>query len=88
MPQIVDSLKDAYGLSSGNILSGSISISCDAFWYYPVTACVATIKFNNLSGSMTNATIGAGIGIYGNISSVTQSSGLALLYSGSYFPGY
>jgi hypothetical protein len=88
MPQIVDGLKDAYGLSSGNVLSGSITIGCDAFWYYPVTSCVATINFRNLSGSLNNVTVGAGVGIYGNIASVTQSSGIALLYSGSYFPGY
>lgn len=88
MPQIVDGLKDAYGLSGGNILTGSISMSCDAFWYYPITNCVATIKFANLSGSMTNASINAGISVYGNITSVSQSSGLAIIYSGSYFPGY
>jgi hypothetical protein len=37
---------------------------------------------------MTNASINAGVSIYGNITSVTQSSGLAIIYSGSYFPGY
>jgi hypothetical protein len=89
MPQIVDGLKDPYGLGGGSILSGSISTACDSYWFYSVTSgTIATIKFSNLSGSQITATFGAGQSIYGNITSVTQSAGLSILYSGSYFPGY
>jgi hypothetical protein len=88
MPQIVDGLKDPYGLNGGAILSGSTSTACDAFWFYSVTSTTAIIKFANLSGSQINATFVAGQSIYGNITSVTQSTGLSIIYSGSYFPGY
>jgi len=89
MPEIVDGLKDPYGLNGGAILSGSVTVASDAFWYYAVsTGCTATIKFSNLSGSSISTTFAQGQSIYGNITSVTQSAGIAILYSGSYFPGY
>jgi hypothetical protein len=88
MPQIVDGLKDPYGLNNGAILSGSVNKACDAFWYYAVTSTTAIIKFSNLSGSLISASFAQGQSIYGNITSVTQSTGLAIIYSGSYFPGY
>jgi len=88
MPQIVDGLKDPYGLNGGAILSGSVSKACDAFWYYAVTGTTAIIKFSNLSGSSISASFAQGQSIYGAITSVTQSSGVAIVYSGSYFPGY
>ena len=78
-----------YGLSGGTILSGSVSISGEAFWYYPVTTAVATIKFNNMvdaggsPASMSSVSLPAGTSVYGVITSVTQSSGVAILYSGS-----
>ena len=88
MPQIVDGLKDAYGLNGGAILSGSVQTKTDAFWYYPVTNTVATIKFSNMSGSaattvFSNIPMTAGNGVYGAITEVTQSSGVAMLYYGS-----
>lgn len=89
MPDIIDGLKDPYGLKGGAILSGSVTIATDAFWYYTVSSgCVANIKFSNLSGSQISASFGQGQSIYGNISSVTQSSGIAIVYSGSYMPRY
>jgi hypothetical protein len=88
MPQIVDGLKDPYGLNGGAILSGSVNKACDAFWYYSVTGTTAIIKFSNLSGSSISASFAQGQSIYGAITSVTQSSGVAIVYSGSYFPGY
>ena len=89
MPQIVDGLKDPYGLKGGAILSGSVTTATDAFWYYSVTTgTTAIIKFSNLSGSQISASFAAGQSIYGNITSVTQSSGLAIVYSGSYLPTY
>lgn len=89
MPQIVDGLKDPYGLNKGAILSGSVTVATDVFWYYVVTTgTIANIKFSNLSGSSISASFTAGQSIYGNITSVTQSAGLAIIYSGSAFPGY
>lgn len=87
MPQIVDGLKDPYGLNGGAILSGSTSKACDAFWFYAVIPTTAIIKLN-LSGSQISASFAQGQSIYGNITSVTQSVGLSIVYSGSYFPGY
>lgn len=86
MPQIVDGLKDPYGLSGGKVLSGSVTTKCDAFWYFPITATVASIKVPNLdSGSLLNSVaFTPGIGVYGFITEVTQSSGIAVVYSGSY----
>ena len=88
MPQIIDGLKDPYGLNGGRILSGSINAACDSFWYYAVTATTAIIKFSNLNGGQISASFAQGQSIYGNITSVSQSAGLAIVYSGSYFPGY
>ena len=72
-----------YGIGGGAILSGSVSASVDCFWYYPVTATVANVKVSNLSGSLGSVTYTAGVGVYGNITQVTQSSGIAIVYSGS-----
>lgn len=87
MPSVVDQLRSPFGLSGGSILSGSINTNSDAFWYYPVTATSASITFNNLSGSTISTSFAAGVGVYGNITRVSQSSGIAVLYSGSYLPG-
>lgn len=88
MPQIIDGLKDPYGLNAGKILSGSVTTDCDCFWYYAVTATTAIITFSNISGSQISASFAQGQSIYGNITSVSQSSGLSIIYSGSYFPKY
>lgn len=87
MPSIVDQLRSPYGLSGGKILSGSVNTKADAFWYHPLTATSASIFFSNLGGNITDQNFGAGIGVYGQITMVSQSSGLAILYSGSYLPG-
>ncbi len=94
MPQIVDQLKSPFGLSGGKILSGSVTFSVDAFWYSAVTATTAIINFSNLTtnagtiatGSIS-ASFAAGQSIYGAITSVSQSAGVAILYSGAYLPG-
>jgi hypothetical protein len=88
MPQIVDGLKDPYGLNGGTILSGAANKATDAFWFYAVIPTTAIIKFTNMSGSQISASFAQGQSIYGNIFSVTQSVGLSILYSGSYFPTY
>lgn len=84
MPQLVDVNRSPYGLSGGSIVSGSVTLSTDAFWYYPVTNTTAILVFSNLSGSQISASFTAGNGIFGNISAITQSAGIAILYSGSY----
>jgi hypothetical protein len=83
MQNNIDISKHPYGLGGGAILSGSVSASVDGFWYYPVTATVANVKIGNLSGSLGSITYAAGVGVYGYITQVTQSSGIAILYSGS-----
>jgi hypothetical protein len=85
MPDIIDVLRDPYGLHGGTILSGSVNVTADAFWYHPITATTVTSMSIGLSGSpLTSVNFTAGVGIYGNITMVSQSSGIAILYSGSY----
>ena len=84
MPQLVDINRSPYGLSGGTILSGSVNVSADAFWYYPVVASTATVVFSNISGPTASLSYAAGTGVFGAITAVTQSSGYAILYSGSY----
>jgi hypothetical protein len=83
MQSQIDISKHPYGLGGGAILSGSVSASVDGFWYYPVTATVANVKISNLSGSLGSITYAAGVGVYGAINQITQSSGIAIIYSGS-----
>lgn len=79
----IDISKHPYGLAGGTIISGSVSVSGEGFWYYPVTQTVANVKISNLSNTLGSVTYTAGIGVYGYITEVTQSSGVAILYSGS-----
>ena len=74
-----------YGLGGGTYLSGSVTINCDGFMYYPLTACSAklTMAGSITSGSSVSSSAWtAGIPIYGPITAVTQSSGLAFVYNG------
>lgn len=80
-----------YGLGGGLVISGSITTGpfTDVFQYYPLTATVATLNINMpFSGSVNNATssfsvtTSAGVPVYGPITQVTQSSGIAILYKG------
>lgn len=88
MPFGVDINKSPYGLSGGVIFSGSVSASVDGFWYYPIIASNANVVITNMvgaTGSNINnitASFSAGIGVWGAINSVTQSSGIAIVYSG------
>jgi len=87
MPQVIDQVRSPWGLSGGTIVSGSVTLAADAFWYLPITATSASIAFSNLTGGNINANFTASAGVYGAITSVTQSSGIAVLYSGSYLSG-
>lgn len=74
-----------YGLGGGIYLSGSVTIPNRGnyyFTYYPTQNSSASISFTNMiSGSTITGTFLAGIPIYGQITSVTQSSGIAFLYN-------
>lgn len=93
MQNQIDISKHPYGLGGGTIISSSIGtntiITGEAFWYYPVTATTAIINIGlpiNGSSAATgsiSASFTAGVGVYGNITSVSQSSGISILYSGS-----
>jgi hypothetical protein len=80
----VDLTKHAVGLGGGTIISGSVNASfTTAFWYYPITATVVNkITFSDLvGGDITSASFTAGVGISGTITSVSQSSGIAVVYN-------
>lgn len=83
MQSQIDISKHPYGLGGGAILSGSVTVSVDGFWYYPVTATVANVKIGNLNGTLGAVSYSAGVGVYGAINQITQSSGVAIIYSGS-----
>jgi hypothetical protein len=84
MPNQIDEIKSPYGLNGGLFLSGSVSKSVDGFWYYPITASVARITLSNIdSGSAVSASFSGGVGLYGKITSVTQSEGIAIVYYGA-----
>lgn len=73
-----------YGLAGGVYLSGSVTISGSGgffFTYYPIANSVANINMKNMiSGSSVTGSFTAGIPIYGQITAVTQSSGIAFCY--------
>jgi hypothetical protein len=79
----IDIAKHPYGLGGGTIISGSMNIAGEGFWYYPITATVARITLSNLVNSPLSSSFTAGVGVYGAITVVSQSSGIAILYSGS-----
>jgi hypothetical protein len=89
MPEIVQDNRDPFGLNGGTIVTGNTAQAADAFCFYPLTDCsTVTVTFSNLNnGPLTLSTAAAGIPVYGAITSVTMSSGTAVLYSGSnYYP--
>lgn len=81
---------------SASVLLGVSASVSNAFWYHPVSASTATVvlanvhTLRNTSGSGFSITSGSSIrvvfptagggDIYGQISSVTQSSGQGILY--------
>ena len=80
----IDIAKHPFGLGGGIILSGSITRSLEGFVYYPIQETTATLRIPNLTnGGSLSATFIAGLPIYGAITAVTQSSGIAIVYSGS-----
>ena len=78
----INQLIHTEGLGGGTILSGSMSASFDnAFWYYPIVASTANIKFSNMINTFSQSiALTAGVGVKGAITQVTQSAGLAIVY--------
>ena len=90
MQNQIDISRHPYGLGGGTIISGSTGTNVftegEGFWYYPVTATTAIVKFNNMNGggiTSISASFTAGNGVYGSITQITQSAGISILYSGS-----
>ena len=86
---IVDLTKQGVGLGGGRILSGSVSASfTKAYWYYPVIGTTANVVFSDLTGGNITSSFTAGNGVYGTITSVTQSAGIAIVYDGIVEPTF
>ena len=80
----IDIAKHPFGLAGGIVLSGSVTIAGQGFVYYPIQEASASLKIANLTnGQNLTTTFAAGLAVYGAIPAVTQSSGIAILYSGS-----
>jgi hypothetical protein len=80
----IDIAKHPFGLAGGIVLSGSVTRSLEGFVYYPIQETTATLNIANLTnGGRLSSTFLAGLPIYGIITEVTQSSGIAIVYSGS-----
>lgn len=80
----VDLTRHAVGLGGGTILSGSVNASfTTGYWYYPVTSTVVNkITFSDLVGTnITSASFTPGMGVYGAITAVSQSSGISVVYN-------
>jgi zinc transporter ZupT len=84
MSKIVDLQKDPYGLGTGILLSGSITLgSLVGYCYYPIATSTAVLVTPNISGSGTgiSQSFSAGVPIYAYITQVSQSNGYAILYN-------
>jgi hypothetical protein len=82
MENQIDISKHPYGLGGGTILTGSVSTAGDFFWFHPISSSIADIKFKNLDGSLGSTLHSNGVGVYGFITEVTQSSGKSIVYAG------
>ena len=71
-----------HGLGGGQLISGSSQLAVSGiFRYRPITATVVDLKFNSeISGSFGLNTISAGTDIFGPITQISQSSGVAMIY--------
>lgn len=72
-----------YGLGGMTVLTGSMSASGEFFWFQPISSSVSTVKFSDGTGTLSSVTFTNGVGVYGYISQVTQSSGVSILYNGA-----
>jgi len=84
MDSQLDIAKEPFGLSGGILLSGAKQLTVEGYCYYPLSSSAAVVNFSNLdSGSAVSATFMAGIPVFGAITAVTQSAGLAIVYYGA-----
>ena len=83
MQNQIDIAKHPYGLGGGTILTGSMSIAGEFFWFYPISSSVATVKLSDPAGTIPSTTYPNGVGVYGFITEVTQSSGASIVYLGA-----
>jgi hypothetical protein len=82
--QKVDIASQPYGLGGGFILSGSTSAAVQGFVYFPITNVTGvSLTLPAFSGSISNASLNAGVPVYGYVTQVTQSSGIAIVYAGN-----
>jgi hypothetical protein len=74
-----------HGLGQAEIISGSrqIATNGNVYRYRPITATVVDLKFGGaMSGSFGLNTLAAGVDVYGTVTQITQSSGVAMIYYG------
>lgn len=84
MDSQLDISKEPFGLGGGVLLSGNKQLDIEGYCYYPLSGSSAAINFSNIdSGSTVSATFIAGIPVFGRITAVTQSDGLAIVYYGA-----
>lgn len=80
----VDIAKQPFGLGGGMLLNGAVTVAVQGYCYYPLSGSSAAINLSNIdSGSTISAVFIAGIPIFGSITAVTQSAGLAIVYYGA-----
>ena len=72
-----------YGLGGAVTITGSMQVAGEFFWFQPLSSSVATVKFSNGTGPLTTTTFTNGVGVYGYISQITQSSGVSIAYYGA-----
>ena len=83
MDNQLDISKQPYGLGGGKLLSGAVTVDVEGYCYYPLSGSVATLNFTNIDNGPISATFIPGIPVFGHITSVTQSAGLAVVYYGA-----
>jgi hypothetical protein len=84
MDNQLDISKHPYGLDGGYLLNGNVQVAVEGYCYYPLSNSGATLRFSNIeNGTAVNSTFTAGIPVFGHITAVTQSSGLAIVYYGA-----
>ncbi len=90
MEKQIELQKDPYGLGGGILISGSINktMSGSGAWcYYPLETSTAIVNTSNIiSGSAITFSGSLGAPLYGDITAVSQSSGVAIVYFGSFKP--
>lgn len=86
--KVIELTRDPYGLNGGLLISGSINKTMSgsaAYCYYPLMTSTAIIKTANIiSGSSIEFSGSLGAPLYADITEVSQSSGMAIVYFGTH----